>query len=506
MARICRLVYGLWTPDAAHVFGGGYSIPMHTKTTIIEMQHKTIIEPFRIKSVEPIQLSTESERLHFLQQAHYNPFLLDSDQVIIDLLTDSGTSAMSANQWAGIMNGDEAYAGSRSWKHMEAEIKDLSGFEYILPTHQGRAGERIVYGLLGGKGRTFISNTHFDTTRANIEFTGAEAIDIPVAEALRPELVHPFKGNIDTGKLDALIREKGAKNIGAVILTVTNNSGGGQPVSMENAREVSRVCRKHGVLFLLDCCRIAENAYFIRHRESGYENHSYRAIAQEMFSLADGAVMSAKKDALVNMGGFVALKDKALADECRNLLIITEGFSTYGGLSGRDMEAIAIGLQEVFDPGYLEYRIKSTAYLGDHLQKMGVPLMLPIGGHAVYIDAHKFYPHIPVHEYPGQALVCELYLKGGIRSVEIGSVMFGKYDAAHRLVPAPMELVRLAIPRRVYTQSHIEYVIETFGELMHQRDNVRGFRIVEEPKFLRHFTARFQPLQPRGVQQLVEVK
>lgn len=413
---------------------------------------------------------------------------------MIDLLTDSGTSAMSANQWAGIINGDEAYAGSRSWLKMQAVVKDLTGFEFILPTHQGRAAERIIYGLVGGKGKTFISNTHFDTTRANIEFSGAEAIDIPIENATDPSWIHPFKGNLNTEKLEKIILEKGAGNVGAVILTVTNNSGGGQPVSMANTREVSRICRKHGVLFMLDCCRVAENAYFIHLREEGYSGKTYKEIAQEMFSLTDGAVMSAKKDALVNMGGFLALKDKDIANECKSLLIITEGFTTYGGLSGRDMEAIAIGLEEVFDADYLTYRMKSTAYLGDHLNKMDVPLMLPIGGHAVYIDAKQFYPHIPVDQYPGQALACELYVKGGIRSVEIGSVMFGKYDSMGKLIPASMELVRLAIPRRVYTQSHMEYVIETFEILLEDRKNVRGMKITEEPKFLRHFTAKFEKL------------
>lgn len=454
--------------------------------------HKTIIEPFRIKSVEPFRMSTEEERRQYLEAAHYNPFLLHSDEVMIDLLTDSGTSAMSARQWAGIIEGDEAYAGSKSWLKMEKAAQDLTGHEHIIPTHQGRAAERIIYGLLGGAGKTFISNTHFDTTRANIEFSGAEAIDIPIPNATEPAWIHPFKGNMDTDRLKALIREKGPENVGAVILTVTNNSGGGQPVSMQNAKDVGKICKERGVPFLLDCCRVAENAYFIHHREDGYDKVSYKEIAQEMFSLADGAVMSAKKDALVNMGGFLSLKDIALADECKNLLIITEGFTTYGGLSGRDMEAIAIGLEEVFDADYLTYRVKSTTYLGDHLHKMGVPLMLPIGGHAVYIDAKAFYPHIPVDQYPGQALACEMYLKGGIRSVEIGSVMFGKYDENHNLIPAPMELVRLAIPRRVYTSSHIDFVIETFGMLMKDKEEVKGFRITEETKFLRHFTAKFE--------------
>jgi len=458
------------------------------------MKHKTIIEPFKIKSVEPIFMSTEAQRKDFLKKAHNNPFLLQSDQVIIDFLTDSGTSAMSAEQWAGVMRGDESYAGSKSWQRMEESVKHLTGMEFILPTHQGRAAERIIYGHLGGPGKTFISNTHFDTTRANIEFSGAEAIDIAIDESNDPALIHPFKGNINVERLEKIIQEKGAKNIGAVILTVTNNSGGGQPVSMKNAKEVSAICKRHGILLLLDCCRVAENAYFIKHREEGYENKTYEEIAQEMFSLTDGAAMSSKKDALVNMGGFLALRDEKIAEACTMLLIITEGFSTYGGLSGRDMEALAIGLKEVFEPAYLEYRIKSTAYLGEHLHKMGVPVMMPIGGHAVYIDAKKLYSHIPVDQYPGQALACELYLKAGIRTVEIGSVMFGKYDDNGKLVPAPMELVRLAIPRRVYTQSHIEYVIETFDEILKEKDQVKGYKITKEPKFLRHFTSHFEQI------------
>ena len=458
------------------------------------MKHKTIIEPFKIKSVEPIHLSTEEQRKEYLKKAHYNPFLLNSDEVIIDFLTDSGTSAMSANQWAGIMNGDESYAGSKSWQRMEKVIHELTTMQYILPVHQGRAAERIIYGYLGGKGKTFISNTHFDTTRANIEFSGAEAIDIAIPESHDSSLIHPFKGNMDTDKLEQLIKEKQPENIGAVILTVTNNSGGGQPVSMQNTKAVSAICKKYNVLLILDCCRIAENAYFIKHREKGYENKSYKEIAQEMFALTDGAAMSSKKDALVNMGGFLALRDKKIAQECTNLLIITEGFATYGGLSGRDMEALAIGLEEVFDANYLEYRIKSTTYLGEHLHKMGVPVMMPIGGHAVYVDAKKLYPHIPPQEYPGQVLACELYLKGGIRTVEIGSVMFGKYDDNKNLIPAPMELVRLAIPRRVYTQSHIEYAIETFSEILATKNDVSGIKIIEEPQFLRHFTAKFERL------------
>ena len=456
------------------------------------MDFKTIFEPFKIKSVEPLSVTSEEQRIKYLKDAFYNPFQLHSEYVLIDFLTDSGTSAMSSKQWSAILDGDEAYAGSKSWLKMESEIKDLTGFEHILPTHQGRAGERILYGYLGGKGKVFISNTHFDTTRANIEFSGAEAVDIPIAESQEPMVYHPFKGNMDVEKLETLINKFGRENIGGVILTVTNNSGGGQPVSMQNARQVSEVCRNYKVNFFLDCCRIAENAYYIKHREKGFEDFTYREIAQEMFSLADGCVMSAKKDGLVNMGGFLAIKEKHLSDECTNLLIITEGFVTYGGLSGRDMEAIAIGLREVFDPDYLRYRIRSTEYLGEKLYNMGVPLIWPIGGHAVYLDAKAFYPHIPVDQYPGQALACELYLKGGIRSVEIGSVMFGKYDKDGKLIPAPNELVRLAIPRRVYTQSHLEYVIEVFEKLIENKDSARGFNIIEEPKFLRHFTAKFE--------------
>ncbi len=456
------------------------------------MHAKVTIEPFRIKTVEPIRLSSEEERKDWLQKAHYNPFLLTSDQVIIDLLTDSGTSAMSTEQWAGIMRGDESYAGARSWQRMEAEIQDLTGFPYILPTHQGRAAEHLLYSKLGGSGKVFISNTHFDTTRANIEFSGAQAIDCPVEAALHPEEEAPFKGNIDLEKLEENILQHGAENVGAIILTVTNNSGGGQPVSMQNARAVRNMADKYGLRFILDACRIAENAYFIKQREAGYQDKSYREIAQEMFRLADGAIMSAKKDALVNMGGFLALKELDLALQCRTTLIITEGYSTYGGLSGRDMEAIAIGLREVFDPHYLEYRIRSTTYVGEKLHEMGVPIIRPVGGHAVYIDAKAFYPHIPPEEFPGQALACQLYEAGGIRACEIGSVMFGHYDENGRFIPAKMELVRLAIPRRVYTQSHMDYTVEVFRSLLDQREQVQGFRITYEPPFLRHFTARFE--------------
>ena len=453
---------------------------------------KTIIEPFKIKMVEPIKLSTKEERKQFLKEAYFNPFLLESDKVLIDLLTDSGTSAMSANQWAGIMQGDESYAGARSWIRMRDTVMDLTGFKHILPTHQGRAAERILYGYLGGKGKTFISNTLFDTTRANIEFSGSEGIDIPIEEGKHPEVMHPFKGNMDVIKLEELISEKGSDNIAGVVLTVTNNSGGGQPVSMENAKAVSEICKKHNVKLYLDCWRIAENSYFVKHRESGFENTSYKEIAQQMFVLCDGAIMSAKKDALVNMGGFLAINDDELNEKLQNLLIITEGFATYGGLSGRDMEAIAIGLNEVFESDYLQYRIRSTAYLGDRLEKIGIPIIRPTGGHAVYIDAKALYPQIPLDEYPGQALVCNLYLEGGIRAVEIGSVMFGKYNKQHQLIPASMELVRLAIPRRVYTQSHMDFVIEVFEKIWQHKEKAKGLKITYEQPFLRHFTAHFE--------------
>lgn len=455
---------------------------------------KTIIEPFRIKVVEPITLSTEAQRSEYIKDAHYNTFLLDSEKVIIDLLTDSGTSAMSAQQWGGIMIGDESYAGAKSWIKMRDAIIDLTGFQHVLPTHQGRAAERILYSYLGGEGKTFLSNTHFDTTRANIEVTGAIAIDCLTEIGQHPEMEHPFKGNIDLTILEENIQQAGAENIGAVVLTVTNNSGGGQPVSMQNTKDVRAICDKYGVLFILDMCRIAENSFFIAQREEGYKDIAYKDIAREMCGLADGCIMSAKKDALVNMGGFLALKEKTIVDACTNMLIITEGFVTYGGLSGRDMEAIAIGLDEVFDPDYLNYRIVSTAYLGNKLTELGIPIVRPVGGHAVYIDARTFYDHIPVDEYPGQALVADLYIKGGIRAVEIGSVMFGKYDDDRKLIPAPMDLVRLAIPRRVYTQSHIDYVIETFGELLEEKSLSKGIKITYEPEFLRHFTAHFERL------------
>ncbi|HYV90584.1 MAG TPA: tryptophanase [Chitinophagales bacterium] len=455
---------------------------------------RTIIEPFRIKTVEPISITTKSQRSKLLRQAHCNPFLLHSKDVIIDLLTDSGTSAMSMNQWSSIMLGDESYAGASSWQKFEKAVHNLTTMLHVLPTHQGRAAERILYGHLGGKGKLFISNTHFDTTRANIEYSGAQAIDCLTPEATDMNSDFHFKGNLDTDQLRKLIRQFGRKNIAAIILTVTNNTGGGQPVSMQNAKEVRKICDEFGLLLVLDACRVAENSYFIRHFEKGFEKKSYYAIAQQMCSLADACIMSTKKDGLANIGGFLAIKDDTLAAACTNLLIITEGFTTYGGLTGRDMEAIAIGLHEVFEDDYLNYRIKSTAYLGNHLHEIGIPLMHPIGGHAVYVDAKEFYPHIPVENYPGQALVCELYLEGGIRCVEIGSVMFGKYNRNGKLILADKELVRLALPRRVYTQSHIDYVVEVFENVFKKRKKARGFTITYEPEFLRHFTAHFRPV------------
>lgn len=455
---------------------------------------RALAEPFRIKMVEPIRITTEEYRKEALIKSGFNPFLLHSDDVFIDLLTDSGTGAMSDRQWAGIMTGDESYAGAKSWLHLEAVVKELTGMPHILPTHQGRAAERILYGILGGKGKVFISNTHFDTTRANIEFTGATAIDVILDEAADTETDLPFKGNIDTEKVKKLINQHEAKNIAAIIMTLTNNSSGGQPVSMGNLKEARKICDENNLLLVIDGCRVAENSYFIKHREAGYEEKSYEEIAKETLRLADAFVMSAKKDGLVNIGGLLTLKDDKLSQQCTNLLIISEGFTTYGGLAGRDMEAMAIGLKEVFDPDYLHYRIRSTAYLGEHLKAKGIPVVWPIGGHAVYVDAKKLYPNIPVDQYPGQALVCDLYTKGGIRCVEVGSVMFGKHDEKGKLIPAKNELVRLAVPRRTYTQSHIDYVIDVFDDILERKEKSKGYRIAYEPPFLRHFTARFEQL------------
>ena len=450
---------------------------------------KTIIEPFRIKSVEPIRMTTGEERRRLIREAGYNLFKLRADDILIDLLTDSGTAAMSSAQWAGIMIGDESYAGSRSFFRFEAAVKDLMAFEHVIPTHQGRAAEKILFSLVGGPGRSIPSNTHFDTTRANIEFTGAEAVDLVIEEGLDPRLEHPFKGNIDLERLDAFLSEHPG-NVPLVMLTITNNSGGGQPVSMANMRGAREICSRHGVPLFFDGCRFAENAYFIKLREDGYRDRPVKEIVREIFSLADGMTMSAKKDALVNIGGWLAMNDDDLAAKARTMLILTEGFPTYGGLAGRDLEAIAIGLQEIVNEDYLEYRFASTRYLGQALVELQIPIVLPVGGHAVYVDAKSLLPHIPPLQYPGQSLAVALYEIGGIRGVEIGSVMFGmRPDGTEH--PSRMELVRLAIPRRVYTQSHIDYVIECFEEISRIRHDLPGYRITHQPSMLRHFTATF---------------
>jgi tyrosine phenol-lyase len=460
---------------------------------------RTIIEPFKIKSVEPIRMTTRAERLDRLGEAGYNVFLLRADDVLIDLLTDSGTSAMSAEQWAAIMRGDEAYAGSRSFYRLEARVRELFGFKHLIPTHQGRAAERILFATTCKPGHIVPNNTHFDTTRANVEATGAEAVDLPVAESQRRQEPLPFKGNMDVPALRRLIAEVGADRIPICMVTVTNNSGGGQPVSMENIREVSAVCREHGIPFYIDACRFAENAYLIKLTEAGQSERTVEEIAREMFSYADGCTFSAKKDGLANIGGFVATNDDRLAEQEKNLLILTEGFPTYGGLAGRDLDAIAVGLVEVVDEDYLEYRLASVRYLGEHVAREGVPIIQPPGGHAVYLDAAAFLPQVPPHELPGQALVAELYLEGGIRGVEIGTVMFGRRDPETGEEQAgPMELVRLAIPRRVYTQSHIDYVVEVILDVFARREAIGGFRITHQAPALRHFSARFEPLYPFG--------
>ncbi|MBK8931952.1 MAG: tryptophanase [Chloroflexi bacterium] len=455
------------------------------------MQYKTIIEPFRIKAVEPIRHTTRAERELALQEAGYNLFLLRAEDVLIDLLTDSGTGAMSSAQWAGMMLGDESYAGAKSFYKFETAVRNITGFKHVIPTHQGRAAERILFGSALKPGDIVPNNTHFDTTRANTEYRGAIALDIPIPEGRDPQIILPFKGNIDLGKLEETLRENPGK-VPLSMITVTNNSGGGQPVSMANIRSASEICHRHGVPFFLDACRFAENAYFIKLREAGYADKTPLEIAQEMFSYADGATMSAKKDGMANIGGFLALNDDALAQECKNMLILTEGFPTYGGLAGYDLEAIAVGLEEVLHEDYLEYRLRSVAYLGDILTKAGVPIMQPPGGHAIYIDAKGMLPHIPQSEYPAWALSLALYLEGGIRSVEIGSVMFGQQPDG-REIPAAMELVRLAFPRRVYTQSHVDYLAEVILHVNSMKEQIRGVRIVASPPVLRHFSARLAP-------------
>ena len=440
-------------------------------------------------------MTTRSERRDLLARAGYNVFLLHSDDVLLDFLTDSGTSAMSAAQWAGMQRGDESYAGSPSYYRFERAVQEIFGFEYVIPTHQGRAAERILFSTTCGPGDVVPSNTHFDTTRANVEAVGAEARDLPCPEGMDPAMPHPFKGNMDVDRLEALFAEVGAERIPLVMLTVTNNTGGGQPVSMANVKAVAEVCRRHGRPLYIDACRFAENAYFVKLREEGYGDRSVREIALEMFNLADGCTMSAKKDGLANIGGFLALRDAGLAQTQRNLLILTEGFPTYGGLAGRDLEAIAIGLHEVLEEDYLDYRLASVRYLGEKISEGGVPIMQPPGGHAVYIDAAALLPHVPPVEFPGQTVVAELYLEGGIRGVEVGSVMFGRRDPeTGEELPARMELVRLALPRRVYTQSHVDYAVEAILAFAARKEKVGGFRFTEQQPVLRHFTARFAPL------------
>lgn len=455
---------------------------------------RTIIEPFRVKVVEPIKITTREEREQYLKQACYNLFLLRAENVIIDLLTDSGTAAMSSEQWAAVMRGDESYAGSSSFYRFESTVRDIFGFKHVIPTHQGRAAERILFSVMCKPDQIIPSNTHFDTTRANIEYTGAEAMDLPIPEFYHPSLYHPFKGNMDTDALRRLIGRVGPGRIPLVMLTVTSNSGGGQPVSMANIREVRSICARYEIPLYLDACRFAENACFIKLREEGYEKNTVREIAEEMFSLTDGCTMSAKKDGLANIGGFLCTNDDLLAQQEKDLLILTEGFPTYGGLAGRDLEAIAVGLQEVLQEDYLQYRFASIGYLGRHISEAGVPIVEPPGGHAIYINAKAMLPHIPADQYPGQALAVELYREAGIRSCEIGSVMLAgrnPFDGGEK--PAAMELVRLAIPHRVYTQSHIDYVIEAILQVHERRESIRGYRIIHQPPFLRHFSARFEP-------------
>ena len=458
--------------------------------TTPKMPIRTIIEPFRIKSVEPIRMTTREEREQCIKDAYYNLFTLHSDDVLIDLLTDSGTASMSARQWGAIMEGDESYAGSPSFYRFKSAVEKLMPFKYLIPTHQGRAAESILFTVVARSHHAIPNNTHFDTTRANVEAQGCEAVDLVIDEGRDPEAEHPFKGNMDIAKLERFIEERGVENIPLCMLTITNNSGGGQPVSMENIRQTREVCDRYGLPLFIDACRFAENAWFIKLREPGYEDTPVVDIVREMFSYADGCTMSAKKDGLANIGGWLAMNNEDWAVECRNRLILTEGFSTYGGLSGRDLEAIAVGLEEVVQEDYLKYRIASTAYVANHIAEAGVPIMKPAGGHAVYIDARRMLPHIPPLQYPGQSLAVELYKEGGIRGCEIGTAMFGLHPDGTE-VPAHMDLVRLAIPRRMYTQAHMDYVIEVITEVYRNRESLRGMKFVRQPKALRHFTGRF---------------
>ncbi len=451
---------------------------------------KTLIEPFRIKVVEPIRMTTRPEREERLRDAGFNLFRVRAEDVLIDLLTDSGTSAMSGAQWAAIMAGDESYAGSRSFFEFEEAVRDLFGFRHVLPTHQGRAAERILFSLVGGPGKVVPSNTHFDTTRANCEYSGARAVDLPIEEARHPATLHPFKGNMDVAALERTIREVGPANVPIVMLTITNNSMAGQPVSLRNVREVSEVARAHGIPLVIDGSRFAENAWFVKTREPGMAGRSVRSIVREIFGLADGTFVSAKKYGLVNIGGFLATNDDDLAERARSLLILTEGFPTYGGLAGRDLAALAQGLREVVEEDYLRYRIRTIEYFGEKLTAAGIPIVLPPGGHAIYVDARAELPHVPLAQFPGQALVVELYREAGIRSVEVGTAMFGP--------SARLDLVRLALPRRVYTQAHVDYVAEAFEAVHRRRGEIRGLVMTHEPRYLRHFTCTFAPIEGVG--------
>ncbi|MCZ2292753.1 MAG: tryptophanase [Burkholderiales bacterium] len=452
---------------------------------------KTLIEPFRIKSIEPIRVTTRAERERMLQAAQLNVFKLRAEDVLIDWLTDSGTGAMSSRQWGAIMEGDESYAGARSFYRLERVIRDLTGMPHFIPTHQGRAAEKVLFTAACKAGDLVPNNCHFDTTRANLEYLGVEALDLVIAEGLQPSLVHPFKGNIDLARLEALLH-KDAARIPFGMLTVTNNTGGGQPVSMANIRDCAALLHRHGKPFVMDVCRFAENAMFIKMREPGYENKTVREIAQEMFSYADGATMSAKKDGMVNIGGFIVLRDERWLEPVRNGLILMEGFPTYGGMAGRDLEALAVGLEEGMQEDYLRYRLRTAEYLGERLDAAGVGFVRPTGGHAVYIDARTVLPEMPVQHYPAWALCNALYLEGGIRGVEVGSVMFGKRLDDGTETYHSMELVRLAFPRRMYTQSHFDYAAEVIAEVKDKAASIRGVRITRQPRQLRHFTADFE--------------
>ncbi len=455
---------------------------------------KTSIEPFKIKSIEHIYITTPEQREQYIKEAFYNTFALKSNQITIDLLTDSGTTAMSSKQWAALMDGDEAYAGSVSFYKFEDAVRKITGFKHIIPTHQGRAAEKVLFSVVAGEGKTIPNNTHFDTTRGNLEFIGANPVDLPTAEGVKPEVVADFKGNMDLEKLEATIKKYGAENIPIGMITVTNNSGGGQPVSMENIRETKKILSKYNIPFYIDCCRFAENAYFIKTREKGYENKSILEICREMFSYADGATMSAKKDGMSNTGGFIATNDDKIAENCRTNLIVMEGFITYGGLARRDLEALAIGFEEVLDENYLKYRIEQSKFLADQITAAGVPIVMPAGAHAIYLDAKRFAPHIEPKHFPGQSISCEIYRVGGIRTTEIGSVMFGKEDENGNHIAPNMELVRLAIPRRVYTKSHMEYIAEAIIEVYNKRDSLRPMKLTWQAQYLRHFTCKCEYL------------